>query len=184
MFFATGGGPVDRRRLRIDLGEEMVHVGVVLGRWSDDGDLARGGGVIAEAVDLRGAPPIRADNTASNESAYAVRSSRSRYRPLDVPPRNCMAGNEISISNSVFRSSPDGVYLRSYECAATKSRLCSQPAQRSKCAWCALCSASWVHAESGYFRKSPHTQALPPGPPDQTMLHQLSLLQPDPSWTF
>jgi hypothetical protein len=34
-----------------------------------------------------------------------------------------------------------------------------------------------------YFRKSPHTHALPPGPPDQTMLHQLSPLQPEPSWT-
>ena len=53
---AAGGGRVDRAGLRIDLGEEVVDVDVVLGRRSDDGDLAGGGGVAAQAVDLpRGA---------------------------------------------------------------------------------------------------------------------------------
>src|SRR4051812_30264709 len=54
----------------------------------------------------RGAPPISADSTASRESPNAVRSSRNRYKPLDVPPRNCIAGNDTSISKSVPRNSP------------------------------------------------------------------------------
>jgi len=49
---AAGGRHVHRAGLRVDLAEAVVHVDVVLGRWSDDGDLARGGGVTAKAADL------------------------------------------------------------------------------------------------------------------------------------
>src|ERR1700710_2413505 len=54
----------------------------------------------------RGAPPMSADSTASSESPNGVRSSRRRYKPLDVPPRICIAGNDMSISKSVLRNSP------------------------------------------------------------------------------
>ena len=37
-----------------------------------------------------------------------------------------------------------------------------------------------VLKEPGYFRKSPHTHAVPPGPPGKATLHQLSSRHPEP----
>jgi hypothetical protein len=51
---AAGRRPVDSACFRVDLGEKVVDVDVVIVGWTDDRYLARGGCVAAEAVDLAG----------------------------------------------------------------------------------------------------------------------------------